>query len=42
MKLKKRKTIVWIFLSILERGNTTPMEGVTETKCGIETEEMTI
>ena len=27
--------------SILEGGNKTPIEGVTETKCGVETEEMT-
>ena len=29
-------------LSILEGENKTAMEGVTETKCGVETEEMTI
>jgi hypothetical protein len=33
---------MWILPSILEGGNKTPMEGVTETKCGIETEEMII
>jgi hypothetical protein len=33
---------VCIHLSILEVGNKTPMEGVTETKYGVETEEMTI
>jgi hypothetical protein len=33
---------VWIILSILEAGNKTPMEGVTETKFGVETEEMAI
>ena len=38
----RRKTIVWILRSILEGGNKTPMEGVTETKCGVDTEEMTI
>ena len=27
---------------LLRRGNKTPMEGVTQTKCGVETEEMTI
>ena len=27
---------------LLRRGNKTPMEGVTETKYGVETEEMTI
>jgi hypothetical protein len=27
---------------LLRRGNKTPMEGVTETKCGVEAEEMTI
>jgi hypothetical protein len=26
----------------LRRGNKIPMEGVTETTCGVETEEMTI
>ena len=29
-------------LIILRRGNKIPMEGVTETECGAETEEMTI
>jgi hypothetical protein len=27
---------------LLRRGNKIPMEGVTETKCGVETEGMTI
>jgi hypothetical protein len=31
---QERKTILWILLSILEGENKTPMEGVTETKCG--------
>jgi hypothetical protein len=29
-------------LILLRRGNKTPMEGFTETKCGVETEEMII
>jgi hypothetical protein len=33
---------VWILLSILEEGNKTHIEGVTETKCRVETEEMAI
>jgi hypothetical protein len=33
---------VWIFLPVLEAGNKTPMEGVTETKYEAETEGMTI
>jgi hypothetical protein len=32
----------WILLYILEGGNKIPTEGVTVTKCGVETEEMTI
>jgi hypothetical protein len=28
--------------NLLRRRNKTPTEGVTETKCGVETEEMTI
>jgi hypothetical protein len=38
MTLKKKMNT----RSILEVGNKTPMEGVTETTCGIETEEMAI
>jgi hypothetical protein len=30
---------VWILLSILEGGNKAPMEGVTETQCGVETKD---
>jgi hypothetical protein len=33
---------VWIVWSIFKGENKTPMEGVTETKCGVETEDMTI
>jgi hypothetical protein len=33
---------VWILPSFLEGGNKKPMEGVTETKFGAETEGMTI
>jgi hypothetical protein len=29
-------------LILLRRGNKTLMEGITETKCGVETEAMTI
>jgi hypothetical protein len=39
---RRRKTKVWILVSFLEAGNKTPMERVTETKCAVETEEMTI
>jgi hypothetical protein len=39
MKLKKKKDHT---CTHLRRGNKTPMEGVTETKCGVETEGMTI
>jgi hypothetical protein len=41
MKLKKEDH--GVDSSILEGGrDETPMEGVTETKCGVETEEITI
>jgi hypothetical protein len=41
MKLKKEDQLVdtWI---LLRRGNKIPMEGVTETKLGVETEGVTI
>jgi hypothetical protein len=35
---RRRKTKVCI---LLRTGNKIPMEGITETKCGVETEEMT-
>ena len=38
MKLKKKEDT----LVLIRRGNKIPMEGVTETKCGAETEGMTI
>jgi hypothetical protein len=41
MKLKKEDQSVDTLI-ILRRGNKLPMEGVTETKCGAETEGMTI
>jgi hypothetical protein len=40
MKLNGKEE--WILLSILQGENKTPLEGVTETKCGVDTEEMTI
>jgi hypothetical protein len=42
MKLKKKEDQSVNTSVLLRRGNKTPMEGVTETKCGVETEEMTI
>ena len=39
---RRRKTKVWDTLILLRRGNKIPMEGVTETKFGAETEGMTI
>ena len=42
MKLKKKEDQSVDTSVLLRRGNKTPMEGVTETKCGVETEEMTI
>ena len=42
MKLKKRDDQSMDSLIFLSRGNKTPMEGVTETKCVVETEGMTI
>jgi hypothetical protein len=41
MKLKK-KDDQSVYTLILRRGNKVPVEGVTETKCGAETEGMTI
>jgi hypothetical protein len=40
MKLKKKEDQSVDILTFLRRGTTTPMEGVTETKCGVDTEEM--
>jgi hypothetical protein len=42
MKLKKKEDQSVDTLILLRRGNKIPMEGVTETKCRAETEEMTI
>jgi hypothetical protein len=42
MKLKKKEDQSVDTLILLIRGNKTPMEGVTETKFGAETEGMTI
>jgi hypothetical protein len=42
MKLKKNKDQSVDTSTLLRRGNITPMGGVTETKYGEETEEMTI
>jgi hypothetical protein len=41
MKLKKESRSVDTLI-LLRRGNKTSMEAVTEVKCGVETEEMTI
>jgi hypothetical protein len=40
MKLKKKEDQSVDTSILLRRGNKIPMEGVTETKCGAETEEM--
>jgi hypothetical protein len=40
MKLKKEDQSVDTLI-LLRRGNKIPMEGVTDTKCGAETEGMT-
>ena len=40
MKLKKKEDQSMDTLILLRRRNNTPMEGVTETKCGAETEGM--
>jgi hypothetical protein len=42
MKLKKKEDQSVDISIFLRRGNKTPTEGVTETKCGVESEEMTI
>jgi hypothetical protein len=42
MKLKKKEDQSVDTLILLKIGNKTPMGGVTETKCGTETEGMTI
>jgi hypothetical protein len=42
MKLKKKEDQSVDTLILLRKGNKIPMEGVTETKYGVETEEMTI
>jgi hypothetical protein len=42
MKLKKKKDYSVDTLVLFRRGNKLPMEGVTETKYGTETEGMTI
>jgi hypothetical protein len=42
MKLKKKEDQSVDTLILLRKGNKTPMEGVTETKFGAETEGMTI
>jgi hypothetical protein len=41
-ELKKKEDHSVDTLILLRRGNKTPVKGVTETKCGVETEEMTI
>jgi hypothetical protein len=42
MKLKKKEDQSVDTLILLRRGNKILLEGVTETKCGAETEEMNI
>jgi hypothetical protein len=42
MKLKKKEDLSVDILILLWKGNKIPMERVTETKCGAETEGMTI
>jgi hypothetical protein len=42
MKLKKKEDQSVDTSILLRRGNKIPMEGVTETRCGAETEGMTI
>ena len=42
MKLKKKEDQIMGASVLLRKGNKIPMEGVTETKCGAETEGMTI
>ena len=41
IKLKRKEDQSVDTSNLLRRGNKTPMEGVTETKCGGETEKMT-
>jgi hypothetical protein len=41
MKLKKKEDQSMDTSILLRRGNKIPMEGVTETKCGTETEGIT-
>jgi hypothetical protein len=42
MKLKKKEDQNVDTWNLFRSGNKTTMEGVTGTKCGVETEEMTI
>jgi hypothetical protein len=42
MKLKKKEDQIVDTSILFRRGNRIPMGGVTETKCGAETEGMTI
>jgi hypothetical protein len=42
MELKKKDDQSVDNMILLRRGNKIPMKGVTETKCGAETEGMTI
>ena len=42
MKLKKKKDQSVYTSILLRRGNKIPMEGITETKCGAETQKMMI
>jgi hypothetical protein len=42
MKLKKKEDQIVDTLMLLRRRNKIPVEGVTEKKCEVETEEMTI
>jgi hypothetical protein len=42
MKLKKKEDQIVDTWILLRRRNKLPMEGITETKCGAETEGMTI
>jgi hypothetical protein len=42
MKLKKKEEQSVVTLLLLRMGNKIPMEGVTETKCGAQTEGRTI
>jgi hypothetical protein len=42
MKLKKKEDQSVDTLILLRRGNKIPMEGITETKCGADTEGRTI